>query len=135
MLGEGLHLVTELLGDLKIEVSRASIEDLLLNRIKFFETLEQKLIQNVHHLNGPVNGMVCEGLIVIVSDLRFRPSLLRSALLLESGSLPATTSRIGIDGGDIFKPRLLIEQLLEIGDAADLGELLLLLAHPLLPVL
>ena len=57
LLGEGLHLVTELFGDLKVEVSRASIEDLLLNRIKFFETFEQKLIQYVHHLNGPVNGM------------------------------------------------------------------------------
>lgn len=49
--------MTELFGDLKVEVSRASIEDLLLNWIKFFETFEQKLIQNIHHLNGPVNGM------------------------------------------------------------------------------
>ena len=44
LLGQGLHLVTELFGDLKVEVSRASIENLLLNRIEFFKTFEQKLI-------------------------------------------------------------------------------------------
>jgi hypothetical protein len=79
LLGEGLHLVTELFGDLKVEVSCASIENLLLDRIEFFETFEQKLIQDVHHFNGLVNGVLCHGLIVIVSDLRFRPSFLRSA--------------------------------------------------------
>ena len=135
LLGEGLHLMTELFGDLKVEVSCASIENLLLNRIKFFKTFEQKLIQNIHHLNGPVYGMLCHGLIVIVSDLRFKPSLLRCALLLENGSFPTTATRIGIDRDDIFKPRLLIEQLLKIGNAANLRELLLLLAHPLVPVL
>ena len=135
LLGERLHLVTELFGDLKVEVSRASIENLLLNRIKFFETFEQKLIQYVHHFNGLVNGMLCHGLIVIVGDLRFRPSLLRSALLLENDSFPASATRIGIDRGEIFKPRLLEEKFLEIGDAANLRDLLLLLAHPLLPVL
>jgi hypothetical protein len=57
LLGKCLHLVTELFGDLKVEVSRASIQDLLLHRIEFFKTFEQKLIQNVHHLNGLVNGM------------------------------------------------------------------------------
>lgn len=79
--------------------------------------------------------MFCEGLIVIVSDLRFRTSLLRSALLLGSCSFPATATRIGIDRGDIFKPWLLIEKLFKIGYATNLRELLLLLAHPLLPVL
>jgi hypothetical protein len=135
LLGEGLHLVTELFGNLKVKVSCASIENLLLNRIKFFETFKQKLIKNVHHLNGPVYGMLCHGLIVIVSYLRLKPSLLRCALLLENGSFPTTATRIGIDRDDIFKPRLLIEQLLKIGNAANLRELLLLLAHPLVPVL
>ena len=54
---------------------------------------------------------------------------------MHDGGFPPTATRIGINRGDIFKPRLLIEQLLEIGDAANLRELLLLLAHPLLPVL
>ena len=36
LLGERLHLVAELFGDLKVEVSRASIQNLLLHRIEFF---------------------------------------------------------------------------------------------------
>lgn len=36
LLREGLHLVAELFGDLKVEVSRASIQNLLLHRIEFF---------------------------------------------------------------------------------------------------
>lgn len=54
---------------------------------------------------------------------------------MDDGSFPATATRIGINRGDIFKPRLLIEQFLEIGDATNLRELLLLLTHPLLSIL
>lgn len=66
---ESLHLVAELLGYRKLKVARAPVENLLLHCVELFESLEKQRVEDVHHLDGSVDGMLGEGFVLTVGEL------------------------------------------------------------------